>query len=157
MTTKCLPKRQDLKKKQRLELSILYSYYLFGHACQFCLVMHFNFNLYSCPFHLLSKDFPSLMSRKMIFYGCFFFKSCLFGRHFVVIRCSVLIPTRLNMKLFSLCRLPVLRTITFGFSILLVKTNLTNGQCSQNCTQPWFQTLYKFCHHQTLCICPFQT
>jgi hypothetical protein len=27
----------------RLELSILYSYYLFGHACQFCLVIHFNF------------------------------------------------------------------------------------------------------------------
>jgi hypothetical protein len=26
-----------------LELSILYSYYLFGHACQFCLVTHFNF------------------------------------------------------------------------------------------------------------------
>jgi hypothetical protein len=58
----------------------------------------------------------------------------------------------LNKKLFSLCRLPVLRTITFGFSILnlLVKTNLTNGQCSQNCTQPWFQTSYQFCHHQTL-------
>jgi hypothetical protein len=53
---------------------------------------------------------------------------------------------------YSRCRLPVLRTITFGFSILLVKTNLTNGQCSQNCTQPWFQTSYQFCHNQTLCM-----
>jgi hypothetical protein len=57
--------------------------------------------------------------------------------------------------LFRLKSIPVLRTITFGFSILnlLVKTNLTNGQCSQNCTQPWFQTSYQFFHHQTLSLC----